>query len=62
VKPFAIQILKDVYRIDASNARSKSWEEYEDLEFDFVITVCDDAPETWSNMAGATDHRSLVKS
>ena len=46
VNPFAIQILKDVYNIDASEARSKSWEEFEGVEFDFVITVCDNARES----------------
>jgi arsenate reductase (thioredoxin) len=52
VNPFAIQILKDIYRIDASNARSKSWEEYKDVEFDFVITVCDNARETCPTWPG----------
>jgi arsenate reductase (thioredoxin) len=46
VNPFAIQILKNIYHIDASEARSKSWEEFKDVEFDFVITVCDNARET----------------
>ena len=46
VNPLAIQVLKDVYNIDASDARSKSWEEFEDVEFDFVVTVCDNARET----------------
>ncbi|HKR23450.1 MAG TPA: arsenate reductase ArsC [Pyrinomonadaceae bacterium] len=46
VNPLAIQILKDVYGIDASEARSKSWEEFKDVEFDFVVTVCDNARET----------------
>jgi arsenate reductase (thioredoxin) len=46
VNPFAIQVLKDVYNIDASDARSKSWEEFKDVEFDFVITVCDNARES----------------
>jgi arsenate reductase len=46
VNPFAIQVLKDVYHVDASAARSKSWEEFGDLEFDFVITVCDNARES----------------
>jgi arsenate reductase len=46
VNPFAIQVLKDVYNIDASEARSKSWEEFEGVEFDFVITVCDSARES----------------
>ena len=46
VSPFAIQVLKDIYNIDASEARSKSWEEFKDVEFDFVVTVCDNARET----------------
>ena len=46
VNPIAIQVLKDVYNIDASEARSKSWEELKDVEFDFVVTVCDNARET----------------
>lgn len=46
INPFAIQVLKDVYHINASDARSKSWEEFKDVEFDFVITVCDNARES----------------
>lgn len=46
VNPFAIRVLKDVYGIDASSARSKSWEEFTGTEFDFVITVCDNARDT----------------
>ena len=46
VNPFALRVLKDVYDIDASSARSKSWEEYEGTEFDFAITVCDNARDT----------------
>ncbi|MFY9610211.1 MAG: arsenate reductase ArsC [Blastocatellia bacterium] len=46
VNPFAVQVLADSYNIDAKDAQSKSWEEYEELEFDFVITVCDNARES----------------
>lgn len=46
VNPLAIQVLKDVYNIDASGARSKSWEEFKDIEFDIVVTVCDNARES----------------
>lgn len=46
VNPLAVQVLKDIYNIDASEARSKSWEEFKDVEFDFVVTVCDNARET----------------
>lgn len=43
VNPFAIRALKELYDIDASDARSKSLEEYSGEEFDFVITLCDNA-------------------
>jgi arsenate reductase len=46
VNTLAIQVLRDLYHIDASEARSKSGEEFADIEFDFVITVCDNARET----------------
>jgi len=46
VNPLALWVLKDRYDIDASGARSKSWEEFRDARFDFVITVCDRARES----------------
>jgi len=46
VHPLALRLLKEVYKIDAGDARSKSWEEYRDVQFDFVITVCDNARES----------------
>lgn len=46
VNPYVIEILDDLFHIDATEARSKSWEEYRDIPFDFVITVCDKARET----------------
>jgi len=46
VNPYVLEILKDGYHIDASGARSKSWEEFRDVRFDFVITVCDKARES----------------
>jgi arsenate reductase len=46
VNPLAIWVLKDRYDIDASGARSKSWDEFKDVKFDFVITVCDSAKES----------------
>jgi len=46
VNPFVLEILKDSYHIDAGGARSKSWEEFRDVKFDFVITVCDKARES----------------
>jgi arsenate reductase len=46
VNPFALQVLKDHFGLDASDARSKSWEEFKEVKFDFVITVCDHAKES----------------
>ena len=57
VNPFAIRVLKDVYDIDASSARSKSWEEFEETNFDFVITVCDHARDTCPVWPG---HPSMI--
>ena len=46
VNPYVLEILRDSYHIDASAARSKSWEEFKGVNFDFVITVCDKARES----------------
>jgi arsenate reductase len=46
VNPLARWVLADRYGVDASGARSKSWEEFKGVEFDFVITVCDHAKES----------------
>ena len=46
VNPHVLEILGDAYHIDASGARSKSWEEFRGMPFDFVITVCDRARES----------------
>jgi protein-tyrosine-phosphatase len=45
VNPLAVRTLREKYGIDASAARSKSWDEFKDAKFDFVITVCDNAKE-----------------
>jgi protein-tyrosine-phosphatase len=46
VNQFALQVLRELYHISAAEARSKSWEEFTEFRFDFVITVCDNARET----------------
>lgn len=45
VNPLARWVLKEHYGIDASGARSKSWDEFKNVDFDFIITVCDHAKE-----------------
>lgn len=44
--PMAVKVLKEQFNIDASDARSKSWDEFKGEQFDIVITVCDNARET----------------
>jgi arsenate reductase len=46
VNPLTIQVLRERFHIDASDARSKPWEELRSVTFDFVITLCDNARET----------------
>jgi len=45
VNPLAVRTLREKYGIDATAARSKSWDEFKAVKFDFVITVCDNAKE-----------------
>ncbi len=45
VNPLAIRTLREKYNLDAGAARSKSWDEFKGVKFDFVITVCDHAKE-----------------
>ncbi|HEY8903816.1 MAG TPA: arsenate reductase ArsC [Chthoniobacterales bacterium] len=42
----ALEVLREAFKIDASSARSKSWDEFKDVGLDFVITLCDSAKET----------------
>src|SRR5215470_5862557 len=46
VNPYTLMVLRGQFGIDASDARSKSWKELENVKFDFVITVCDKERET----------------
>jgi arsenate reductase len=41
-----LKVLGERFGIDASDARSKSWDELRGIQLDFVITVCDGARET----------------
>jgi arsenate reductase len=52
VNPYALRVLDEVFQVEATGARSKSWEEFHSEEFDFVITVCDSARETCPTFPG----------
>src|SRR5262245_5657942 len=53
VRPEAIQAMREV-GIDISGHRSKSVDEFAGQEFDYVITVCDNAKETCPVFPGKT--------
>ena len=44
VNPYAVKVMQR-YGIDISENKSNNIEEYIDIEFDFVLTVCDSAKE-----------------
>lgn len=45
VNPYAIEVMKEL-GIDISDHKSKSIEEFRDMTFDYVVTVCDNAKES----------------
>ena len=60
----ALTILRDNFRIDTSDARSKSVDEFRNVEFDFVITVCDNAREAcpiWPGRHNLTAGRAPIR-
>ncbi|HWN12126.1 MAG TPA: arsenate reductase ArsC [Pyrinomonadaceae bacterium] len=54
VRPEAIQVMNEV-GIDISGHRSKSVDEFTGQEFDYVITVCDNANEQCPIFPGKTE-------
>lgn len=54
VRPEAIEVMREI-DIDISNHRSKSVDEFEGQDFDYVITVCDNANERCPIFPGATE-------
>jgi arsenate reductase len=53
VHPIAINVMKEI-SIDITAQRSKSIEEFHDMMFDYVVTVCDHAKETCPFFPGKT--------
>ena len=45
VDPIVLKILSENFKIDTSGAVGNSWHEFADRDFDFVITLSDDARE-----------------
>ena len=60
VRPEAVEVMREI-GIDISGHRSKSADEFLGQEFDYVITVCDNARETCPVFPGKAErvHRSF---
>ena len=37
INPYVLRVLKELYKIDASDARPKSWQEFKEVVFNFII-------------------------
>jgi arsenate reductase len=58
VHPLAIKVMAEI-GIDISGGYSKSVDEFRDVEFDLVITVCDDAAENCPLWLGSGNIRHI---
>ncbi len=56
VNPKAIEVMKEI-GIDISSTSPKSVDDYLNDQWDYVITVCDDANETCPVFIGKVKHR-----
>ncbi len=56
VSPITLKVLKDKFRIDASDAKSKTWEAFKDRHLDFIVSVSEQAEET----SHAFPHKPLL--
>ena len=56
VHPLALQVMKEK-GIDLAGNKPKNVDRYLSDEFDYVVTVCDDANETCPVFVGAVRHR-----
>ena len=43
INPYVIRVLNELYKVDASDARPKSWDEFKDLSLNFIITSSEHA-------------------
>jgi len=61
VDPYAIKVMEQS-GVDMSAHRSKSLDEFKDMEFDYVVTVCDQAKEVCPYFPGRTViHHNFTK-
>ncbi|MBM4240662.1 MAG: arsenate reductase ArsC [Euryarchaeota archaeon] len=55
ISPYTIKVMDEI-GVDISKNRSKSIDEFQDMEFDCVVTVCDNAEENCSFFPNASDY------
>ncbi|MEN4018246.1 MAG: arsenate reductase ArsC [Methanobacterium sp.] len=55
VHPMAVQVMDEI-GIDISNYRSKSLKEFENMKFDYVVTVCEKAAKTCPIFLGGVNY------
>lgn len=56
VNPLAVKVMKES-GVDISSQKPKNVEEYLNMDWDYVITICDDAKETCPTFLGKTKHQ-----
>lgn len=56
VNPYAVRVMREI-GLDISRNIAESVEKYIDQDFDYVITVCDNAKETCPVFLGSVKHR-----
>lgn len=61
VNPYAVRVMQEI-GLDISSHRSKSVEEFREMTFDYVVTVCDHAKETCPFFPGGNQylHRNFA--
>ena len=53
IHPLVLKILREDFEIDTAGAMANSWQDFADQDFDFVITLSDDAREHSPTFPGA---------
>ena len=56
VSPVAVKVMNEI-GIDISNYEPESLDQFLDMDFDYVVTVCDHAKETCPVFTGNVKHR-----
>jgi len=58
LNPYAVEVMKEI-GIDISSHRSKNIEEFQGMNFDYVVTVCDYAKEACPFFPGKKLHKGF---